>query len=91
MPDIENLNRKGRPIGAVNKSTRELREAAKAFGADALNAIAKIMHESDNEANRIAAAKELLDRGFGKSTQMLASDEEAGGFSVQIVTGVPRD
>jgi hypothetical protein len=93
MANSQNLTQagKGRPKGATNKATREIREAAKAFGPEALNAIAKIMIEGEAEANRLAAAKELLDRGFGKSTQMVATDEEAGGFSVQVVTGVPRD
>jgi hypothetical protein len=90
MSSIENLNRKGRPAGSTNKVTREIRDAAKAFGPEALNAIAKIMIEGEQESNRLAAAKEMLDRGFGKSTQMVATDEEVGGFNIQVVTGVPR-
>jgi hypothetical protein len=81
----------GRPKGSPNIATRELKEAARAFSVDALNTIAEIMRSGENQTVRLAAAKELLDRGFGKSTQMVATDEEAGGFSVQVVTGVPRD
>lgn len=81
----------GRPKGSPNKATRELKEAARAFSVDALSTIAKIMREGENETVRLAAAKELLDRGFGKSTQMVATDEEAGGFHIEVVTGVPRD
>lgn len=62
-------NRGGRPKGAVNKATRDVRELAQQYTAEALTTLAAIMREGNNEQARIAAAKELLDRGHGKSTQ----------------------
>ena len=34
------------------------------------------MRSAKNEQTRVAAAKELLDRGYGKATQPLANDPE---------------
>jgi len=39
-------------------------------------ALARLMRSAKNEQTRVAAAKELLDRGYGKATQPLANDPE---------------
>ena len=36
----------------------------------------RLIRSAKNEQTRIAAAKELLDRGYGKATQPLANDPE---------------
>jgi hypothetical protein len=65
----------GRPKGALNKATLDVREAAQAFTEDALTVLASIMKaEEQPAAARVSAAKELLDRGHGKSTQPIAGD-----------------
>ena len=56
----------GRPKGALNRSTLEVREAARAYTAEALAKLAAIMRHGISEAAQIMAAKELLDRGFGR-------------------------
>ena len=64
----------GRPKGALNRSTLEVREAARTYTAEALAKLAAIMRHGTSEAAQIMAAKELLDRGYGKPAQ--ASEPE---------------
>lgn len=82
----------GRPKGALNKATVDVREAAQAFTVDAIDTLARIMKADEQPAAaRVAAANSLLDRGHGKSTQPIeASGPDGGAMTFQIVTGVPR-
>ena len=60
----------GRPPGALNKATADIKEAAALHGPAALKALIDIA--KDDEAppsSRVAAAVALLDRGFGKPSQ----------------------
>ena len=59
----------GRTKGTPNQSTREIRAIAQAHTAEAVEVLVNVMRESKSDAARIAAAKELLDRGHGRSTQ----------------------
>ena len=56
----------GRPLGSPNRLTRPLKELASEYGPDALKTLVQIMNEGESEQARIAAAKELLDRGYGR-------------------------
>lgn len=68
---------KGRKPGVPNKATADVRAAAREYSAEALETLAGIMRGGKQPAAaRVAAAKELLDRAFGKSTQPLANDPE---------------
>jgi hypothetical protein len=51
-----------------------VREAARAYTAEAIATLASIMRHGTTEAAQILAAKELLDRGYGKPAQ--ASEPE---------------
>lgn len=85
----------GRQAGTPNRTSSDLRDLAKAYTADALGELHRIMTASPSDQARVAAAKELLDRGHGKPTQ--AVDVEAkmlGAVTVTYVTtsaapGVP--
>lgn len=62
----------GRPKGAPNKSTADVKEAAQAFTEDAISTLAEIMRGVEHPAAaRVAAANALLDRGHGKPKQEL--------------------
>lgn len=61
--------RGGRHKGVPNKVTADVRAAAQKYTAEAIETLASIMRNSEADQARIAAAKELLDRGHGKSTQ----------------------
>lgn len=63
----------GRPKGALNRATLEVREAARAYTVEAVETLASIMRHGTTEAAQIMAAKELLDRGYGRPAQ--ASNE----------------
>jgi hypothetical protein len=66
----------GRPKGSLNKATADVRKAAQRYTTRALTTLANIMDAGESEAARVAAAKELLDRAHGKSTQPIAGDED---------------
>jgi ABC-type xylose transport system substrate-binding protein len=44
---------------------------------------------SDNEGTRVAAIKELIDRGYGKATQPITG-EDGGPLALMVFTGVPH-
>lgn len=68
----------GRPKGAVNQTTRTIREKAREYTDDALAVLVQIAKAGESEAARVSAANALLDRGFGKPSTVLAGDEEGG-------------
>lgn len=79
----------GRQKGSLNKATVDVRLAAQQFGAEAITSLANIMRTSENDAAKISAAKELLDRGYGKSMQpveMSGPEGEALTLTVNFVT-----
>ena len=69
----------GRKKGTPNKSTAEIKELAQTYSTDALKTLAMIMLTSENDTAKIAAAKELLDRGYGKPTQAMEHSGPDGG------------
>jgi hypothetical protein len=83
---------KGRPKGAVNKTTADVRALAQEYGARAIASLASIMeNEEQPAAARVSAAKELLDRGFGKSPQPI-TDGDGGSLSdavAQLIESLP--
>ena len=56
----------GRPAGSGNKAPPELREIARAHSPRAFERILELM-ESKSERVALAAAKEVLDRAWGKA------------------------
>jgi hypothetical protein len=69
----------GRTKGTPNKATADVKAAAQAFTADALNTLASIMrNEGAADAARVAASNALLDRGHGKPMQSVEMDATIG-------------
>ena len=68
----------GRPAGSPNKVTSPLKELARQHTDAALNTLVSILAGGDGipAAAQVQAAKELLDRGYGKPTQYIGGDEE---------------
>jgi hypothetical protein len=84
----------GRPKGKPNKANLEVRELARVYGPDAIAELARIagltkQPGSDNEGTRVAAIKELIDRGYGKATQPITG-EDGGPLALMVFTGVPH-
>ena len=67
----------GRVKGVPNKATREIKALAQQYTDQALATLVQVMQASESDAARVAAARELLDRGYGKSTQAVTG--EGGG------------
>jgi hypothetical protein len=53
-----------------------LRDLARAHAPAAIQELARLAMKAKSETARIAAIRELLDRGFGKPTQFVAADNE---------------
>src|SRR5262245_42754674 len=70
--------RGGRPRGVLSQAKRELMELAKGAGPTALAALAEIAeNEAAPPAARVSAAVAILDRGYGKPTQMHLNEPAA--------------
>src|SRR5262245_21619799 len=64
----------GRKAGTPNKTTAELRAAIGAMGDDLVNELMRIAFNAEFDNVRVAAIKELLDRGWGKSPQSIEAE-----------------
>ena len=71
----------GRPTGAVNRATSELKlnlsELAREYTNDALDALVEVMQSSQSDSARIAAATAILDRGYGRPTKTTSFEVNA--------------
>jgi type IV pilus biogenesis protein CpaD/CtpE len=67
MTNITRIKTGGRKTGTPNKTTSEVRAIAKAHAGDAIELIVSLMNNSENDAIKLQAAKELLDRCYGKT------------------------
>jgi hypothetical protein len=74
----------GRGPGTPNKSTSTLKDLARKHTEAALNTLVTVMTggAAIPAAAQVAAAKELLDRGYGKASQVLSGDEDNGPIKV---------
>ena len=71
----------GRPVGAVNKATSELKfnlsELARLHTNDALDTLVEVMKSGQSDSARIAAATAILDRGYGRPTKTTSLEVNA--------------
>lgn len=61
-----------------NKATGSLKELAREYTPQAIAALVKVLTTSDSDTAIVSAANSLLDRGYGKPSQVLAGDEDGG-------------
>lgn len=66
---------KGRPKGALNKATKDIKELARALAPEATKRLHELL-KSDNESVSLGAVKEIFDRAYGKASQVIAGDPE---------------
>jgi hypothetical protein len=59
----------GRIAGTPNKSTAEIRALAQVHGPAAIKKLAYLMENGESESTQQQAAKDLLERGYGKPPQ----------------------
>lgn len=70
--------RGGRKAGTPNKATKDIRAIAQQYTGKAIARLVYLMDNAESEAAQAAAARELLDRGHGKSKQPLEHDVGEG-------------
>lgn len=68
--------------GGRPKTIAEVRELARSYTVEAIEAMAQIMLAGESEAARVAAAEKVLDRGWGKAP-VTASGEGGEGDARQ--------
>lgn len=78
--------RGGRAVGTPNKATASIRDIARQYTDEAVLALVGVLRGGDNipHAAQVSAAKEILDRGYGKATTVLAGDDNGGAVLVEI-------
>lgn len=67
----------GRVAGTPNKATADIKAAARVHGPDAIELLWTLARTSETDGTRVAAIKEILDRGYGKATQIIGGDENS--------------
>lgn len=74
----------GRKKGTPNKATASIKDAARQYTDQALQTLVSVMAggESIPPAAQVAAAKEILDRGYGKASTVLSGDEDGGPVTI---------
>jgi hypothetical protein len=76
----------GRRRGTPNKATAEIKDLAREHSVEAVSTLAALMRNHEvPPAARVAAARELLDRGHGKAPQAIVGPDGASALSVTIV------
>jgi hypothetical protein len=76
MPFVKGQS--GNPSGRP-KVVAAVRDLARVHAEDGISTLVSIMKDTANPpAARVAAAKEILDRGFGKAPQPMDGDGEGG-------------
>lgn len=75
----------GRPKGAVNKATADIKAIAQEHGPAAIAKLVHLMENAQSEQTQRAAAADLLDRGYGKPAQAIVGDDEK---PIRVVTRI---
>ena len=78
----------GRPKGSRNKVTADIKAIAQSFGEEAIKGLIEISRDAEApHAARVAAFREVLDRGYGKAKQGIEMTGGDGG-PVETVTRI---
>jgi hypothetical protein len=80
----------GRKAGTPNRATAEIKALARQHAPAAVAELARLATSAKSEQAKVAAIKELLDRGYGKSRQSMEVSG-SGGIPVEIVSKRQRD
>lgn len=75
---------KGRPKGSLNKATADVKVVAQQYTEEAVDRLASIMRDSDSDAAKVSAIKELLDRGHGKATTVIGGDPDGAAIKTAL-------
>ena len=64
----------GRKPGIPNKATADIKALAQKYTPAAMKELGRLSTEAESEQARVSAIGMLLDRGYGKVTQLVAGD-----------------
>lgn len=59
----------GRKPGSLNKATKDIKALAQQYAPDTMRELHRIAMESESDQARVAAIKEIHDRGYGRPKQ----------------------
>lgn len=59
-----------------NKATQEVKDIARSYGPQAIALLWTLARGAESEQAKVAACKEILDRGYGKPGQSLAIGQD---------------
>ena len=77
----------GNPSGRPDR--KRVREIAREHTEDAMKALVEICNDKNASAPaRVSAACAILDRGYGKPTQLIAGDDDAAPVAVQVLDDI---
>jgi hypothetical protein len=79
----------GRKRGGKNKATADVKALAGEYGPEAIEHLAKLMRTAESEQAQVAAAKELLDRAYGKPPQAITGPN--GGPLIEVNIELQRE
>lgn len=80
----------GRKKGSLNKATADIKAIAQQHTAEAVKALVDMLHDG-GDAAKVAAARELLDRAYGKPTQPIAGDDSMPAVGLVVFKGLNAD
>jgi hypothetical protein len=66
----------GRQAGVPNKVGADVRALARGYGAEVIEGLWTIFSTSESDATRVAAAKEILDRAYGRPPLAVSGDAD---------------
>jgi hypothetical protein len=72
----------GRTAGTPNKAAAPVKALAQAHGKAAINKLVTLLERGETEQIQLAAAKELLNRGYGRPAQSVTDSD---GGAIQLV------
>ncbi|CAB3712993.1 hypothetical protein CEY09_30445 [Achromobacter marplatensis] len=76
----------GRKPGIPNRVTADIKALAQNYGEEAIDTLASIMRNVDTPPQaRVAAAKELIERGYGKASQPIGGADDLPPIKVAAV------
>jgi hypothetical protein len=83
---------RGRKSGREAKAAAEIRKAAQGYGRRAMAILWAIASAAESDNARIAACKEILDRGYGKDSRLPPTEQEKAAIRrIERIIVDPKD
>lgn len=80
----------GRVKGVPNRATADIKALAMEYTAEAFAALIGVVRDTESDAAKVAAIKEIFDRGFGKAKQSVDVDANVTAAITEIRRTIVR-